>query len=223
MCVPRPLDPRQLDACVEGVAATHQRLLQLVDSLTPEQFGEPSFLPGWNRSTLVGHLALNAHSYVHLLACASRGEEGEQYPGGQATRNAAIAEAATWSPERSVKELRSAVYSLEGAWAGTTYDMWLGTGIAASGSVLAMHETPFLRWRETVIHLTDLDLGISYEEWPPLYVRMELERQKMAWAASHPMGLTQIPQAAMAVSDNHRLAWLLQRAEIAGLPLGPGL
>jgi hypothetical protein len=27
----------------------------------------------------------------------------------------------------------------------------------------------------------------------------------------------------MAVSDNHRLAWLLQRAEIAGLPLGPGL
>ena len=101
--------------------------------------------------------------------------------------------------------------------------MWHGTGIAASGSVLAMHETPFLRWRETVIHLTDLDLEISYEEWPPLYVRMELERQKMAWAASHPMGLTQIPQAAMAVSDNHRLAWLLQRAEIAGLPLGPGL
>ena len=219
----RPLDPRQLDACVEGVAATHQRLLQIADSLSLEQFSEPSLLPNWNRSTLLGHLALNASSYVHLLTCASRGEAGEQYPGGQTTRNAAIADAATWSPERTVKELRRSVYSLEGAWAGTTYDMWLGTGTTASGSVIAMHETPFLRWREIVIHLTDLDVGLGHDEWPDLYVRLELDRQKMAWAASHPMGLTQIPQAAMKLPEHHRLAWLLQRAEVDGLPQGPGL
>jgi hypothetical protein len=56
-----------------------------------------------------------------------------------------------------------------------------------------------------------------------LYVRLELERQKMAWAASHPMGLTQIPQAALKLNEKHRLAWLLQRAEVEGLPKGPGL
>jgi hypothetical protein len=86
-----------------------------------------------------------------------------------------------------------------------------------------MHEIPFLRWRESVIHLTDLDVGIGYDQWPDMYVRLELEREKMAWAASHPMGLTQIPQAALKLNEKHRLAWLLQRAEVEGLPKGPGL
>jgi hypothetical protein len=73
------------------------------------------------------------------------------------------------------------------------------------------------------VHLTDLDVGVSYDEWPSLYVRLELDRQKMAWAASHAMGLTQLPQASLQLSPAHRLAWLLQRAQIDGLPTGPGL
>ncbi len=86
-----------------------------------------------------------------------------------------------------------------------------------------MHDVPFLRWRESVIHLTDLGVGIGYDQWPDFYVRLELERQKMAWAASHPMGLTQIPQAALKLNEKHRLEWLLQRADVEGLPKGPGL
>jgi hypothetical protein len=45
----------------------------------------------------------------------------------------------------------------------------------------------------------------------------------MAWAATHGIGLTLIPQAALALNDKHRLAWLLQRVEVEGLPQGPGL
>lgn len=71
--MPRPLDSRLLDSCVEGVAATHQRLLEVVDTLTAEQFTAPSLLPGWNRATLIGHLTMNAHSYLHLLTCAGMG------------------------------------------------------------------------------------------------------------------------------------------------------
>ena len=52
---------------------------------------------------------------------------------------------------------------------------------------------------------------------------MELERQKMAWAASHPMGLTQLPAAANALDERTRVAWLLGRTEVEGLPKGPGL
>jgi hypothetical protein len=37
------------------------------------------------------------------------------------------------------------------------------------------------------------------------------------------MGLTQLPQAAMKLNENHRLAWILQRAEVEGLPKGLGL
>lgn len=112
--MPRDLDPKMLDSCVEGVAATHQRLLEIVDSLTAEQFAAPSSLPGWNRTTLIGHLTMNAHSYLHLLACAGRGEVGEQYPGGADARNAGIEEASRWSLEQATKELRKSVYMLEG-------------------------------------------------------------------------------------------------------------
>lgn len=218
----RPLDARQLDACVEGCAATHQLLLETVDSLDAAAFVALSRLPGWSRATLVGHLALNARSHVHLLECASRGEVGDQYPGGPGARERGIEETSTWSREALVKELRSAVYALEGAWAGATHDTWLGTGTLASGSVVAMHELPFLRWRECVVHLTDLDVGKDWDTWPSLYVRLELERQKMAWAASHAMGLTQLPKAALKLPENQRLAWLLQRADVDELPKGLG-
>ena len=221
--MPRPLDARQMDACVAGCAATHQDLLAIVDALTPQEFAEPSLLPGWSRGTIVGHLALNAHSHIHLLACAARGELGQQYPGGPGAREAAIEEASSWSQEKATAELRKAVYSLEGAWAGSTRDTWLGTGTLASGAVVAMHELPFLRWRESVVHLTDLNVSRSWDTWPSLYVRLELERQKMAWAASHPMGLTQLPADAMKLNEKLRLAWLLQRTDVAGLPKGPGL
>jgi maleylpyruvate isomerase len=194
----------------------------MVDELTPEQFAEPSLLPGWTRGTIVGHLVLNARSHIHLLSCAARGEVGQQYPGGPGAREAAIKEASTWGPKRAVIELRKAVYALEGAWAGSTRDTWLGTGTLASGSVVAMHELPFLRWRECVVHLTDMNVGVSWDTWPSLYVRLELERQKMAWAASHAMGLTQLPKVALQLPENLRLAWLLQRVEVDGLPRGLG-
>ena len=104
--VPAPLDAKQLDACVAGCAQRHQRLLEVVDSLTPEQFAGASSLPGWSRLTVVGHLALNAQSHVHLLECAARGEVGEQYPGGPTARQQAIDDASQWEPEVAVRTLR---------------------------------------------------------------------------------------------------------------------
>ena len=217
------LDPKMLDRVVEGLAESHQRLLQIVDELTPEQFAEPSHLPGWSRNTLIGHLTMNARSFVHLMSCAARGEVGEQYPGGQKTRQALIDEASSWEPVKAVSELRKAIYTLEGAWAGATSGIWQATGIRSTGSSIAMHELPFLRWRESVVHLTDLNVGIGYDQWPDYYVRLDLERQKMAWAASHPMGLTQFPQEVTQLPEKQRLAWLLQRESVEGLPTGPGL
>lgn len=212
-----------IDRIVEGCAQTHQRLLEIVDALTPDAFALPSHLPDWSRGHVVAHLAFNARSFVHLFACAARGEVGDQYPGGPTERSRDIDEAAGWEPARLTAELRRQIYTLEGAWAGATSDIWQGTGRLAGGSVVEMHEIPFRRWRESVIHLTDLDVGVGHDEWPALYVRLELERQKMAWAASHPMGLTQLPRAAMELDDHTRLAWLLQRTQVEGLPAGPGL
>ncbi len=115
------------------------------------------------------------------------------------------------------------MYELEGAWAGATAEAWQGTGLSASGLVVRMEDLPFLRWRETVVHLVDLDVGYTHRDWPDVWVRLELDRQKMAWAASHAMGLTQLPAAANALDERTRVAWLLQRVEVDGLPRGLGL
>jgi len=217
------LDPRVLDRTVEGCAASHQMLLALADSITPQQLTEPSMLPGWTRAHVLWHLALNARSHIHLLECAARGERGEQYPGGVEAREAAIAEGADKSGDEIVSALRMAIFSLEGAWAHASHDAWTGTGVNTGGAVLSMYDLPFLRWREVVVHLTDLNIGLGYDQWPDLYVRMELDRQKMMWAASHPMGLTQLPALAMRLPDKQRLAWLLRRETVDGLPEAPGL
>lgn len=221
--VPAPFDAKQLDACVAGCAASHQLLLETVDALDEHSFHEPSALPGWSRLTVIAHLALNATSFIHLLDEAGRGVVGDQYPGGMEGRDAQIVDASTWTPAQAVKNLRASVYGLEGAWARASHEAWHGMGRRASGDLVAMYELPFFRWRETVVHLTDMNVGIDHDRWPSLYVRLELERQKMAWAASHPMGLTQLPKASLALAPSHRLAWLLQRADVDGLPKGPGL
>lgn len=218
-----PIDAQTINRCVEGCAESHQSMLATVDAMTPGAFAEPSRLPGWSRAHVVAHLAMNALSHVRLIQHASRGEQGEQYPGGPAAREAQINEASAWDPKRLTDELRRSVYTLEGAWAGANAEAWQGTGLSASGAVLSIADLPFMRWRETVVHLTDLDVGIECDTWPPLYVRMELERQKMAWAASRPMGLTLLPAAANELSEAHRVAWLLGRLDVEGLPKGPGL
>ncbi len=218
-----PPDARFIDACVEGCAASHQALLSAVDAMEESAFAGPSLLPGWTRAHVVGHLGLNARSHVHLLACAGRGEAGEQYEGAAAGRAAAIEEASSRSPRELVDELRASIYVLEGAWAGASAATWAGTGTAASGAVLAMADLPFLRWREVAVHLVDLDIGVDRGSWPDLWVRHELERQKMAWAASRPMGLTLLPAPALELAERDRLAWLIGRLEVDGLPHGPGL
>lgn len=212
-----------INACVEGCAASHQLLLECVDAMDASMFAEPSLLPGWSRAHVVGHLTMNALSHVRLLEFASRGERGDQYEGGPAGRELGIESAARLPADELTRELRRAVYALEGAWAGASSSTWQGTGTSASGAVLQVGDLPFLRWREVVVHLTDLGIGIGSDRWPPLYVRLELDRQKMAWAASRPMGLTLLPALANRLVDHERVAWLLGRLDVEGLPKGPGL
>lgn len=216
-------DARRVNDCVEGCATAHQALLEVVDALDETAFAEPSALPGWTRAHVVAHLALNAHSHVSLFAAAARGEQAEQYPGGGAARAAAIEEWSAHDPSALKARLRRSVYQLEGAWAGANADAWQGTGLSPSGVVVPVSDLPYLRWRETLVHTVDLDAGIGFDSWPSLWVRLELDRQRMMWAASHPMGLTQLPKAANALDERTRLAWLLGRIEIEGLPKGPGL
>lgn len=218
-----PVTARYVKDCVDGCTQSHRALLAAVQQMRGASFAAPSRLPGWSRAHVVGHLALNARSHVRLLESAARGEQGEQYPGGAAARAAAIESSADTPPPALIDELDAAVEALESAWADATPPTWEGTGRQASGAVIKMSDLPFLRWREVLVHLTDLDVGVESDAWPSLYLRLELERGKMAWAAARPMGLTLLPDRANELPVHQRVEWLVGRRQVDGLPAGPGL
>jgi hypothetical protein len=122
-----------------------------------------------------------------------------------------------------VGALRRSIWGLESHWARADASTWSSTGRLLSGATVSMVETVFRRWRETVVHTFDLDAGTAVSDWPELWVRLELRRQTMAWIAARPMGLGSLPQAALALDERRRLAWLIGRDAPSGLPPGPGL
>ena len=60
-------------------------------------------------------------------------------------------------------------------------------------------------------------LGYGPQDWPGEYVREDLGVMEMRWNARRPMGMTGLPETALAAPPHTRLAWLLGRAEIDGL------
>ena len=212
---------RILNAQVVGCAASHQRLLQTLDGLIDEQCRQPSLLAGWSRGHVLSHLANNAYSHLRMFEAASRGEETEQYEGGKPTRDAQIEAWSSLSAHELVGHVRASIYALEGAWASATPTTWTGFGIKshAGGARVAITDLMLMRWCETEVHHADLDLGYSFENWDATFVRFELDRQLMRWNSRKSMGLTVLPEAAAKLSPNHRLAWLLGRIAVDGLPV----
>lgn len=211
---------RILNAQVVGCAASHQRLLQALDGFTDEQCRQPSMLPGWSRSHVLSHLANNAYSHVRMFEAASRGEETEQYEGGMATRTAQIESWSSLSAHELVGHVRASIYALEGAWASATPTTWSGFGIKshAGGGRVAITDLILMRWCESEVHHVDLNIGFGADDWDQNFVRFELDRQLMIWNSRRAMGMTVLPVAATKLSPHHRLAWLLGRLAVDGLP-----
>jgi maleylpyruvate isomerase len=84
---------------------------------------------------------------------------------------------------------------------------------------VAITDLMLMRWCESEVHHADLNLGYSFENWDATFVRFELDRQLMIWNSRKSMGLTVLPDAAAKLSPNHRLAWLLGRITVDGLPI----
>lgn len=212
------VDPRLLNRHVEGCARAHQLLLATIDGVSDEQCRAPSLLDGWSRGHVLTHLARNADSHVHLLDCARRGEIGEQYAGGYAGRVAAIEDGSTRSAAELVADVRRSIYALESAWSQADHDTWRGSGLNSKGDTLPMADIVFLRWREVEVHHADLGLGFAFSDWSADYVRYELDRQVMLWRSRRSLGLTTLPDRALQLDPHTRLAWLIGRCPVEGLP-----
>jgi maleylpyruvate isomerase len=207
---------RELDRDVAGCAAAHQTLLASLEALTDQQARQPSLLPRWSVGHVLTHLARNADSLTGMIEAAEQGRQVSQYPSVQA-RADDIEAGSDRTAVELVSDLRTSIWRLEGAWASMSSIGWAGHGLNSTGRV-PITDLPFRRWGETVIHHSDLGLGYLPTQWPEQFVRLELRRLTMLWSSRRPMGMSELPAAAVALDERTRLLWLIGRAEVAGLP-----
>lgn len=197
--------------------AGQRQLLERLDALLATgslDVTAPSRLPEWTIGHVITHVANSGDGHLRMLDAAAAGHGGLQYPGGREQRRSDINTGATRPAAVQVEALRATCAALVARWG--SMPAWTGRGTAMIGDV-AVADLPFMRTREVEIHHIDLGIGRTFADLPAAYLREELRRMEMLWAARQPMGRTALPPAALAVPPPERLAWLMGRTTIDGL------
>jgi maleylpyruvate isomerase len=206
-----------LTAEIAGTAAAHERLWVTLEGLSDPMVDQPSLLPGWTVGHVLNHLARNAESHLRLITGALAGVSVDRYSGGDAERDALIEDGARRSAAALVADVRRTASELEAAWGEMTPSSWQVVG-RCMGSDEPAHTSPWNRWREVEIHHVDLGLAsFGPSDWSREFLRRELHLAEMSWRASHTLGLTALPAAALKLPAHDRLAWLLGRLVVDGL------
>jgi uncharacterized protein (TIGR03083 family) len=134
-------------------------------SLDETALAAPSALPGWSRRHLVAHLAANADALGNLVHWAASGERTPMYTSEQ-ERDEGIEAGARLSGEEVKAWLRDSVAALEKAMDALTPEQWQAPVMTAQGRTVPATEIPWLRARETCIHVVDLATGVTFAELP---------------------------------------------------------
>jgi maleylpyruvate isomerase len=199
---------RDLTAAIESVARSEADLVAFLQAVGPRDPSQPSRLPGWTVGHVLTHLARNADSQVQMLS----GEP--QYANGVEGRNADIQAGAVRPWTELVADVEAAGSALAERYSSHTD--WEGTAHSVAGE-RPMAMLPLLRQREVELHRIDLGLGYEFADLPADYVRRELRVLGMIWKARQPMGLSDLPAAALALAPADRLAWMTGRSTPVGL------
>jgi len=207
--MPLTTDAGHVGALVEGATRAHHALDQWLAGLGAIDPAAPTRIDGWRVGHIITHLARNADSHVRMLA----GEA--QYPGGWRRREGDIETGASRPWDEQLADLAAANTRLADAW-HTRADWDFIADRAANPRPAS--RLPFLRWREVEVHRADLGLGYRFDDMPADYLRRELAELTMLYRASRPIGLTNLPPEALAATPAARVAWLLGRGDIDGLP-----
>ena len=218
------MDERSVPDYVNGCAAAHRRLIAHLEALlqqgvlTDAVVHGPSLLPNWTVGHVLTHIARNADSMTRSIDGALRGEVVDQYEGGVAGRTADIEAGAPRPAHEQVDDVRHSIAQLELAWVRAAEAGWPGRWRSPAAGERPTWEIPFRRWREVEVHHADLGLeGFGFDDWSARYVAEELRLRTMEWSSRNPMGLTGLPQAALRLSPQVRLAWLMGRVVPEGL------
>lgn len=201
---------------IAAANAAHARLLTELDGLTDVEAWQASLLPGWTVGHVLTHIARNADGLTRMMRAAERGEIADQYEGGVAGRAADIESGADRPAIALVEDVRMSAFHLEQACDELTDIGWAGIGLSVRGE-MPIAVLPFRRLAEVEVHHVDLGLGYTADDWPDTFVRPELARLTGIWKSRQPMGLTDLPGEALALTPNRRLAWMMGRRDIDGV------
>ena len=156
----RPADP-QLLLNLEAAAAA---FTNGIAGLTDADVRAPSALPGWTRGHVLTHVAGVAEGMARQLEYAARGEQIELYDGGADGRNHAIEQGAVRGADRQRADLDRALEKALAAFSALSADGWNAPISYRNGVV---RDGGLALWRELVIHLTDLGIGVGADTWTP--------------------------------------------------------
>jgi maleylpyruvate isomerase len=205
-------DPNQIAAQVaaevESCVASHASLSAWLRESPPLDPSQPSGLPDWSLGHVLSHIARNADGHLGML------DGLPQYSHGLEGRNRDIESGATRGWAELVDDVVATSAALDARFAA--HDDWSGNSTLLFGE-RPTRLLPMLRQREVEVHRADLGLGYGFADMPSDYLRRDLRLMGMLWQARQPMGLTTLPQPALAADPPTRLAWMMGRAEIDGL------
>jgi len=156
-----------LEATLDALHRSEQRLLRTVDSLTGDQWSEPSLLPGWTRGHVVAHLALNAEGLARAVDGLAHERVVPIYESND-RRDADIEELSTADAPEIRERLFAAGQLLRDALGSLDESQWAGTVARLPGGPFwSVSTVPGIRRREVEIHHADLDAGYGRRDWPP--------------------------------------------------------
>lgn len=142
-----------------------RRLLADLAGLPDEELQAPTALPGWNRRSLLSHVAANAEALRNLVHWARTGQERRMYASAQA-RDEGIAAGAA-KPAAELREwLASSAAALDGDLDALPAAAWDATVITAQGLTRQAREIPWMRVREVYVHAVDLGAGTGFADLP---------------------------------------------------------
>ena len=202
------IDAEELDREIASCIGSERSLVEFVTGLDGVDPRLPSQLPDWTIGHVMTHIARNADGLLSMM------DGGAQYPHGRDGRNADIEAGAGRDWQVLVDDVTSRSAAVEVAlrectdWSG---NVAMITGDRPKGQI------PLLRQREVEVHRADLGLGHGFADMPPDYVRRDLRVMGMLWSARMPMGLSPLPDAALALDPPTRLAWMMGRVDVDGL------
>lgn len=178
---------------------------------------QPSTLPGWSVGHVLTHIARNADSHRRRAEAAGSGVVVEQYIGGYEGRAAEIETGATRSARELIDDVRSSANRLISAWVGLPVGAWMATTRDVGGTERPLRELPARRWQELEVHLVDLRVGVTHQDWSDEFVSAWLPRLRVSLPRRLPAN-EQMPQRACFSNDREELAWLYGRLDRPDLP-----